>query len=139
MHKSASNHSSAFSASGEAGGSPTVLLVNDDRDSLFIFQHAVKRTFPRAKLLVAGDGDEALELLGREAVSVIVTDNRMARVSGIALTQKVRETMPSVPIIMVTAGEEKREEALRAGVTVFDSEGTIEGLVAALKRVLSWD
>src|SRR5690606_7991203 len=66
-------------------------------------------------VLAAGDGGEALELLGGASVDLIVTDVQMAPVDGRELLRSVRRTHPHLPVVMMTA------------------YGTIEQAVAAMR------
>lgn len=114
----------------------SILLVNDDPDTVFLMEHALRRAFPETKMLTANDGREALAIWQHEPVSAIVTDNRMPHVSGVMLTKAVRETDLDLPVIMVTAAAEIREEALRAGVTLFCPDCDMDGIVDAVKLCL---
>ncbi|KWZ37242.1 hypothetical protein WS72_19740 [Burkholderia savannae] len=71
----------------------------------------------------AGDGEQALELLERETVDVILTDCSMSRMSGYAFTAAVRadERWRDLPIFGCSADAraEAHEQALSAGMTAF--------------------
>ena len=57
------------------------------------------------KVLTAGDGKSALELLRREVPDLLITDYHMPRLSGLELCQRLK-TQPStakIPAIMLTA------------------------------------
>ncbi|MDR9855233.1 response regulator transcription factor [Paenibacillus sp. VCA1] len=78
----------------------TVLVVDDDpeiRDVVHIFlRNEGLRVFE------AEDGLEALELLKREVVDLIILDVMMPNLDGIKACFKIRETM-NIPIIMLSA------------------------------------
>ncbi|GIO29672.1 MULTISPECIES: response regulator transcription factor [Paenibacillus] len=78
----------------------TVLVVDDDpeiRDVVHIFlRNEGLRVFE------AEDGLEALELLKREGVDLIILDVMMPNLDGIKACFKIRETM-NIPIIMLSA------------------------------------
>ena len=65
----------------------------------------------------AGDGFKALGQLEEWAPDVIVTDVQMPGMSGIELMEKVRERMPSVGIVVMTAfgSVENAVTAMHAG------------------------
>ena len=71
-------------------------------------------------VLTAGDGVEALEVLARGPVDVVVTDLEMPRLNGYELVEDLhrRPAMRHVPVVMLTtrAGERHREVARRLGV-----------------------
>jgi signal transduction histidine kinase/CheY-like chemotaxis protein len=81
---------------------PRVLVVDDDafvarslRDLLTV------RGFPA---LSAESGEEALDLLGREPVDLVITDVRLPGMSGIEACARIRERWGlSLPVILLTA------------------------------------
>ncbi|HEX3902886.1 MAG TPA: sigma-54 dependent transcriptional regulator [Polyangia bacterium] len=77
-----------------------VLVVDDESDNLDAFRFNFGRTF---RLLLAGSGEEALALARAEDVAVIVTDQRMPRMTGLDLLKAARELRPDAVGIIVTA------------------------------------
>jgi two-component system response regulator HydG len=81
--------------------SATVLVVDDDSANLDsvcrIFQKEGVATLP------AGGGAEALELLRRPEVGVLVTDLMMPGVDGQALLKAARAMRPDVEVVLMTA------------------------------------
>jgi two-component system response regulator AtoC len=77
-----------------------ILLVDDEQDNLDAFRFNFKRTF---NLLTASSGAEALEVLEREDVAVIVTDQRMPKMTGLELLREVRTRRPDAIGIILTA------------------------------------
>ncbi|MGZ3442444.1 MAG: response regulator, partial [Polyangia bacterium] len=57
-----------------------VLVVDDEPDNLDAFRFNFKRVF---QIHTAGSGDEALALLKDHDVAVIVTDQRMPKMTGL--------------------------------------------------------
>ena len=51
----------------------------------------------------AGSGVEALEILAREPVILVLSDLRMPKMDGALLLREVRERYPDVAVIMITA------------------------------------
>jgi DNA-binding NtrC family response regulator len=51
----------------------------------------------------AADGFEAIDLIRKKDISVVVTDLKMPRLGGIGLLRRVMEKHPSVPVIIITA------------------------------------
>jgi putative nucleotidyltransferase with HDIG domain len=79
---------------------PAVLFVDDEVNIL----KALSRLFRSepVRVLTAGSGDEALGVLEREPIRVIVSDQRMPGLPGVKLLAKVRERWPDVVRIMLT-------------------------------------
>jgi len=81
--------------------SSTVLVVDDDRANL----ESVCRIFQKegVQTLAAPNGQEALELLRRPEVGVVVTDLMMPGVDGQALLTASRAMRPDVEVVLMTA------------------------------------
>lgn len=80
--------------------SDKILVVDDDPFNL----QFVTRTLARAGFATAAavDGDEALDAIRTGWFDVVVSDVRMARLSGIQLLQNIRVCFPSLPVILMT-------------------------------------
>lgn len=129
---------SGISPSRGADSPLCLIAVNDDQDGLFLLELELKRAFPGARILSAQSGSQAIELWKVEELKVdaFITDHRMPDMTGLDLVRKIRERDQVVPIVMVTLSPETREEALRAGVTLFTSDNRLSGAVAQLKQLL---
>jgi two-component system response regulator HydG len=79
----------------------TVLVVDDDRAN----QESVARIFQREGLatLSATNGQEALELLRRPEIAVVVTDLMMPGMDGQELLKTARAIRPDVEVVLMTA------------------------------------
>jgi two-component system response regulator HydG len=79
----------------------TVLVVDDDRANL----DSVSKIFQREGLatLTAPNGQEALELLRRPEVGVMVTDLMMPGMDGQELLKAARTVRPDVEVVLMTA------------------------------------
>jgi response regulator RpfG family c-di-GMP phosphodiesterase len=55
------------------------------------------------RVLTASSGQEALEILSREEVSLVITDQRMPGMTGTELLRKIHETDPDMVAIVLTA------------------------------------
>ena len=69
----------------------TILAVDDEPANLRMLERLFRREH---RVLTANSGEEALELLRKEHVSLIITDQRMPGMSG---TEMLRESMQSSP------------------------------------------
>jgi len=79
----------------------TVLVVDDDRANL----DSVSRIFQREGLatLAASNGTDALDLLRKPEVSVMVTDLMMPGMDGQELLKAARTIRPDVEVVLMTA------------------------------------
>jgi Nif-specific regulatory protein len=77
-----------------------VLVVDDEPDNLDAFRFNFKRVF---RMLTAGSGDEGLALLRDNDVAVIVTDQRMPRMTGLEFLKAAGAARPDAIGIILTA------------------------------------
>ena len=84
---------------------PLVLFVDDEPNIL----RALRREMmgQAFEVLTAGGGEEALALLERQNVELVVSDMRMPRMDGITLLRAVRERFPQVGRIILSGFVEK--------------------------------
>ncbi|MFD8833700.1 response regulator [Streptomyces griseofuscus] len=88
----------------------------------------------------AGDGEEAVRLVGELAPDVVLMDLRMPRCDGVEATRRIREQYPGTQVVVLTtyADDESLFPALRAGARGYltkDAGG--EEIVRAVESVLS--
>ncbi|MCX7707790.1 MAG: ATP-binding protein, partial [Anaerolineae bacterium] len=125
------------------------LVVDDDPDTLEMHARIVQRHSPSHRVLKARNGLEALDILQRERVDLVLLDLMMPEMDGFAVleTMRSREATRRIPVIVITGQTltEAEMERLNIGVTrvlskgVFNLEETLAHLDAALarKRALS--
>ncbi|MEM7374782.1 MAG: histidine kinase [Bacteroidota bacterium] len=77
-----------------------ILYVDDEHQNLRSFKAWFRRFY---QVFTAQSGAEALELLSREKVELIITDQRMPQMTGVELLEKVLVQFPK-PIRMVLTG-----------------------------------
>jgi len=88
-----------------AGRGLHILLVEDEQLIAELFAETL--TTDGHDVAVAGDGQEALDLfaeaeaLGRP-YDIVVTDVRMPRMDGVALTRRLRAAHPQLPVVVVS-------------------------------------
>jgi DNA-binding response OmpR family regulator len=96
--------------SGEAGGAkPAVLVVDDESKILDVVKSYLERSGYLA--LTAQTGREALAVLERERVSLLLLDLMLPDIPGEEICRRIREESehPELPIIMMTAKIEERD------------------------------
>ncbi|WP_434387168.1 sigma-54-dependent transcriptional regulator [Melittangium boletus] len=117
----------------------SVLLVDDDP----AVAKVLGALLGQAGLSVhtASRGDEALALLGRKPIDVVVSDVRMPGMSGLELLAEVGRSWPDLPVILLTAHGTVplAVEAMKAGATdfalkPFDREEILFSIRKALLR-----
>jgi DNA-binding NtrC family response regulator len=93
---------------------PTILVVDDQQIILFLLEtHLRQAGFTPVTCSCAAD---ALAILEQRPVDLIISDLVMPVMGGLQLMERVRETHPGLPIIVIT------------------SHGSVEGAVEAMRR-----
>jgi DNA-binding NtrC family response regulator len=96
------------------------LLVVDDHE---LYRKAVERILVRAghQVSTARDASEAMQVVAREPIDLVLCDVKMPGISGLELVRQIREVQPDLPCIVITGygGAEASLEALRAGAYWF--------------------
>lgn len=72
----------------------SVLYVDDEQSNLRIFKDTFRRDF---EVLTAISAFEALEILERNRVDVVITDQRMPNMTGVELLKKIYARFPDIP------------------------------------------
>jgi two-component system, NtrC family, response regulator AtoC len=77
-----------------------ILIVDDEQDNLDAFRFNFRKTFT---VITAQSGHEALEILRDRDVAVIVSDQRMPRMTGLELLREAENVRPDAVGIILTA------------------------------------
>jgi CheY-like chemotaxis protein len=78
-----------------------ILLVEDEAITRNAFADALRNE--SHEVIQAADGDQALFLLCKYHVDLIITDVVMPRLNGFDLIGKIRAVCPDVPILIISA------------------------------------
>ena len=99
----------------------TILIVDDDPDSTKVVTRLLAKN--DYNLLTANSGPEALEVLAREDVDVILLDVMMPGMSGLEVCEKIRENnrYAELQIILLTGLDDfkTRHQGMKLGVSEF--------------------
>ncbi|MGA6972385.1 MAG: sigma-54 dependent transcriptional regulator, partial [Candidatus Binatus sp.] len=79
----------------------TILVVDDDQDMVSALCDILRQAGYRA--LSANSGHDALAIIERETPDVLISDLRMAGMSGHGLQAELKRIAPDLPVIMITA------------------------------------
>lgn len=94
-----------------------ILVCDDDKDIVEAID--IYLTQEGYEVLKAYDGDEAIKVLKRNEVDLLIMDVMMPRLDGIRATLKIRENM-SLPIIILSAKSEDADKILRLNIGADD-------------------
>ena len=122
----------------------TFLVVDDDPDTLEMYARIVQAHSSSNQVLRARNGREALEIMQRTAVDLVLLDLMMPEMDGFGVLQAMREreSMRDIPVIVVTGQvlTETEMARLNQGVATVLSKGlfsldeTLAHVDAALER-----
>ncbi len=96
------------------------ILIIDDHDSMREgLELLLRRRGHRTRS--AESGVRGLELLGQESAELVITDLKMARMDGMEVLRRVKETTPETEVMVITAHGtiEKVVEAMKLGAADF--------------------
>jgi two-component system response regulator FlrC len=115
-----------------------VLLVEDDAR----LREALAETLRLSgfDVLTAADGAAALQILAAAPVAAVVTDYQMQPMDGSALLARVRDRLPQLPVLMITAhgSIEHAVASMMAGATDYLVKPfAAQTLVAKLERLVA--
>ena len=94
-----------------------ILICDDDKDIVNALK--IYLTDPNYRLLTAYDGLQALDVLEKEEVHLVLMDIMMPKMDGITAMVKLRETS-NVPVILITAKGEDSDKILGLNVGADD-------------------
>jgi DNA-binding response OmpR family regulator len=116
------------------------VLVVDDNESIRKLMTAYL-TRGGYKVFGAGDGLEALDVLDREPIDLMIADIMMPNMDGYTLTHELRTSYYNLPILMITAKEsiEDKKKGFAAGtddymVKPIDFDEMLLRVAALLRR-----
>ena len=91
----------------------TILVAEDEEKMRRILEVNLQDEY---RVLLAKDGEEALQMIKENEVNLLLTDMRMPEKDGLSLLHEVKRLRPEIPVVLITA------------------YGTIESAVNAMKE-----
>lgn len=82
---------------------PKILIVDDEK----IIRDLCIRALPDYRTFEAGNGAEALQLLERQEIDLILTDVMMPQMNGLDLLKTIKEQEPNQAVVVMTGYAEK--------------------------------
>jgi signal transduction histidine kinase len=114
----------------------TVLLVDDQE----VVARALQSSLLRGgfRVLLAGDGRQALAVLQHEAVDAVVTDAVMPGMGGVELVQRLRQLRPELPVLLISGFVDEPLDLPR-GIPLLHKPFLPRELVHRLRQMLPED
>lgn len=89
-----------------AAGKPKLLVVDDEPDMLEFLERGLRKRFT---VTCTGSAETALELLSTGEYEVLVTDQKMPKLSGLELLERIANRYPSLVRVMISGFTEVPE------------------------------
>ena len=119
---------------------PIILVVDDNQDMLSFVSSCMAESY---HVCTATDGRMALDILGREQVSLIISDVMMPGIDGFELCRRVKTdiNLSHIPVILLTARttDVSRIEGLQQGADDYLTKPfNVEVLKLRVERLMEW-
>lgn len=112
----ASNGANPGALNGESKGKPTILIIEDNEDSLTSLKAVLNK---RYHLLEAQDGEKGWDMFQSKKPNLVLLDMMLPKVDGYTIAQRAKSdnTLKNIPIIAVSGKAMKgdKEKMLAAG------------------------
>lgn len=95
-----------------------LLIVEDDENLLFLYQSILEQN--GFVVFLATNGVEALDLLDKQHIDLLITDIMMPDMDGYELTQDLRQAGFELPILMITAKNTFQDKKKGFGMGIDD-------------------
>lgn len=111
-----------------------VLVVEDSSTQAVQIKYVLKNE--GFQVIVAGDGDEALDLVESFQPDVVLTDLQMPNMDGLTLVSAIRKSRKSLPVVLMTdhGNEDIAMQALMCGAASYIPKRRLKEDVAATLR-----
>jgi DNA-binding response OmpR family regulator len=79
-----------------------VLIVDDDLQMLLSLKEGLSRYDETFTVLTALDGEDGLDQITKNTISLVITDLKMPKMDGFSFLAQIMENYPEIPVIIVT-------------------------------------
>lgn len=112
-----------------------ILLVDDELTLRTMLARALR--LEEYEVTEATDGFDGWALARQTRFDLVVTDNRMPRLSGPEFIGRLRELYPTLPILRLSGSHGAESAEMPSGVTTLFKPFEIEGLLDAVRFILA--
>ncbi len=117
-----------------------VLVVDDDPTMLELLSHGLSRDKNLYEVICTSSAKEAIDIIERIHISLVVSDVRMPVMSGLDLMAKIRKRWPHIKVILITghSSQKLRKDIKKSGcLNFFEKPIKTKQLREFIKRELS--
>ena len=119
---------------------PRILIVDDDAGQRSLLDSFL--TSQGFATMPVSSGEQALEVLGREPVQMMISDVRMPGISGLETLRRARQEHAALPVLLVTAYADIRDavDAMRDGaVNYLEKPIDLEELLGTVRKAVGME
>ncbi len=124
--------------SSDASNSKGTILIVDDEPNVLWFISKVCQPMGYATL-TAGSGMEALKVIQEcgEKIDLVLLDLKMPGMGGIEVLKSMRKYKPDIPVIILTALHDKKDECEKLGIEAFMKKPySLENLYQRIETII---
>src|SRR5574342_526609 len=81
----------------------TVLIVDDEETLTWSMARSLSKDKDKYEVIIANNGKEALNLLKKNKIDLVISDIRMPDINGLDLLVKIKKEYPQTKVIIMTA------------------------------------
>ncbi len=111
-----------------------ILCVDDEENSLILRKLVLEKS--GYAVMTAGSATQAMEILGSQAVDLVLSDQLMPDETGTELARRIKASRPSLPVVLVSGVNEVPADANSADLFISKLEGP-ENLCRKIAEVLT--
>lgn len=100
---------------------PIILIVEDNDSVRRSLRKWLEGAFPKYQFIEAATGEQAINITQRQAPCAVIMDISLPGMSGIEATRRIKVTMPTTQVVILTIHEEEafRTDAAAAGASAY--------------------
>ena len=95
-----------------------ILAVDDDKNTRLLYKAVLEKA--GYTVFTAQDGMQALEIMDKEHIDLVILDIMMPKLDGYELTRILRESSADLPILMVSAKQQPQDKHIGFSVGTDD-------------------
>ncbi|MCI5141449.1 MAG: response regulator [Candidatus Electrothrix sp. ATG1] len=116
-----------------------VLIVDDDLGFQRLLGISLKKYKKDFEVILSNNGEEAIGILNRKSIDLIVTDLQMPKIDGLTLLAYINDAFPKMPCVIMTAHStpEIEKQFAQTGQRLLKKPFTINKLVEAVQAALA--
>jgi len=117
---------------------PTVLLVDGNRNGSVARKQVLQEE--GFAVVMAPNGEEALEVLQTNRIDLVISDYRMPRLNGTELIRRIREWKPEMPVVLLSgmvSAYGLTEESTGADLVLEKGPHEVAQMIRAVSRLLN--